>query len=141
MWIHPAFMTRDNWACPRVITFQNIKYLLFPFTPLVPARLRAKFAICECLVHSCIYSFILGCRSRDNYACSIYELDLPKLCFWRWCKIKQQGDALRSLQINAILPFMTSQNNTLTDVCDVFFQKPDHIRSKKVHIKVFNSDR
>jgi len=29
---------------------QNIKYFLFPFTPLVPARLRAKSAIYDCLV-------------------------------------------------------------------------------------------
>ena len=31
----------------------NIKYFLFPFTPLVPARLRAKSAIYDCLVLYC----------------------------------------------------------------------------------------
>jgi len=42
-------MTRDNLACPRVIG-HNIKYFVFPFTPLVPARLRAKSAIYDFLV-------------------------------------------------------------------------------------------
>ena len=32
-WVPPACMTRDNWACPRVITLVKI-YFLFPFTPL-----------------------------------------------------------------------------------------------------------